>query len=227
IALAFATRTVGSGLARLPQLRVEPLGRRDARALLESVLAARLDESVLERIIAETGGNPLALLELPRGLTPAQLAGGFGLPLALPLSTGIEQSFTRRLARLPRDARRLLLVAAAGTGGEPALPSPAAEQLEIAETAVQALESEGLLTLDGAVVFRHPLVRSAVYGAAEPSERREAHRALAEATDAEVDPDRRAWHRAQAASLPDDEVASELERSAARAQARGGFRSEE
>src|SRR6202166_448158 len=119
IALAFATRNVGSGLARFPELRVEPLGRRDARALLESVLAARLDESVLERIIAETRGNPLALLELPRGLTPAQLAGGFGLPPALPLSTGIEQSFTRRLARLPRDARRLLLVAAAGPGGDP------------------------------------------------------------------------------------------------------------
>src|SRR6202011_3500294 len=120
IALAFATRDVGMGLARLPQLRVEPLGHRDARALLESGLAARLDESVLERIIAETGGNPLALLELPRGLTPAQLAGVFGLPLALPLSAGIEQSFTRRLARLPRDARRLLLLAAAETGGDPA-----------------------------------------------------------------------------------------------------------
>src|SRR5256714_4482590 len=121
IALAFATRTVGSGLARFPQLRVEPLGRRDARALLETVLAARLDESVLERIIAETGGNPLALLELPRGLTPAQLAGGFRLPAALPLSTGLEQSYTRRLARLPRDARRLLLLAAARPGGHPAL----------------------------------------------------------------------------------------------------------
>jgi len=113
IALAFATRERGSGLARFPQVHVEPLGRRDARALLESVLAARLDEAVLEQIIAETGGNPLAILELPRGLTPAQLAGGFGLPAALPLSTGIEQGFKRRLARLPRDARRLLLLAAA------------------------------------------------------------------------------------------------------------------
>ena len=121
IALAFGTRDAGGGLARFPQFRVEPLGRRDARALLESVLAARLDESVLERIIAETGGNPLALLELPRGLTPAQLAGGFGLPGALPLSTGIEQSYTRRLARLPRDTRRLLLLAAAEPVGDPAL----------------------------------------------------------------------------------------------------------
>ncbi len=222
-ALAFGTRGVGSGLARLPQLRVEPLGRRDARALLESVLAARLDESVLERIIAETGGNPLALLELPRGLTPAQLAGGFGLPAALPLSTGIERSFTRRLARLPRDTRRLLLLAAAEPVGDLALLWSAAQQLGIPETAARAVEAEGLLTLDGAVVFRHPLVRSAVYGAAEPNERREAHRALADATDPQLDPDRRAWHRAQAASVPDEEVAGELERSAGRAQARGGL----
>jgi DNA-binding CsgD family transcriptional regulator len=223
IALTFATRDLGSGLARFPQLRVEPLGRRDARALLESALAARLDEPVLERIIAETGGNPLALLELPRGLTPGQLAGGFALPAALPLSTGIEQSFARRLARLPRDARRLLLLAAAEPVGDPALLWRAAQQLGIPETAAQAVESEGLLTLDGGVVFRHPLVRSAVYGAVEPSERREAHRALADATDARIDPDRRAWHRAQAASAPDEEVAGELERSAARAHARGGF----
>jgi DNA-binding CsgD family transcriptional regulator len=223
IALAFATRDVGSGLARFPQLGVEPLGRRDARALLESILVARLDESVLERIVAETGGNPLALLELPRGLTPGQLAGGFGLPAALPLSTGIEKSFRRRLARLPRDARRLLLLAAAEPVGDPALLWRAARQLGIPETAAHAVESEGLLALDGAVVFRHPLVRSAVYGAAEPNARREVHGALADATDPKLDPDRRAWHRAQAASVPDDEVAAELERSAARAQARGGF----
>ena len=223
IALAFATRDVGMGLARLPQLRVEPLGRRDARALLESVLAARLDESVLERIIAETGGNPLALLELPHGLTPAQLAGGFGLPAALPLSAGIEQSFMRRLARLPRDARRFLLLAATEPVGDPALLWRAAQQLGIPETAAHAVESEGFLTLDSAVAFRHPLVRSAVYGAAEPNERREAHRALADATDPQIDPDRRAWHRAQAAAVPDEELAGELERCAARAQARGGF----
>ena len=223
VALAFATREVGSGWVRFPQLRVEPLGRRDARALLESALAARLDESVLDRIVAEAGGNPLALLELPRGLTPAQLAGGFGLPAALPLSTGIEQSFARRLERLPRDARRLMLLAAAEPVGDPALLWRAAQQLGIPETAARALEAEGLLTLDAAVVFRHPLVRSAVYGAAEPNERREAHRALADATDPQVDPDRRAWHRAQAASAPDEELAGELERSAGRAQARGGL----
>jgi DNA-binding CsgD family transcriptional regulator len=223
VALAFATRVVGGGLVRFPELRIEPLGRRDARALLKSVLPARLDESVLERIVAETGGNPLALLELPRGLSPAQLAGGFGLPAVLPLSAGIEQSFARRLARLPRDARRLLLLAAAEPVGDPALLWHAAQQLGIPETAAHAVESEGLLRLDGAVAFRHPLVRSAVYGAADPSERREAHRALADATDPEIDPDRRAWHRGQAASMPDEDIAAELERSAGRAQARGGL----
>src|SRR3984893_17231322 len=223
IALAFATREGGTGWARFPQLRVEPLGRRDARALLESVLVARLDESVLEQIIAETGGNPLALLELPRGLTPGQLAGGFGLPAALPLSAGIEQSFMRRLTRLPRDTRRLLLLASAEPVGDPALLWRAARELGIPETAAHAAESEGLLMLDGAVVFRHPLVRSAVYGTADPSERREAHRALAEATDPQLDPDRRAGHRAQAASVPDEDIAAELERSAGRAQARGGL----
>jgi DNA-binding CsgD family transcriptional regulator len=222
VALAVATRDPAGGFARFPQLRVEPLGRRDARALLESALAARLDEPVLERIVAETRGNPLAILELPRGLSPAQLAGGFGLPAA-PLSAGIERSFTRRFARLPRDARRLLLLAAAEPLGDAALLWRAARQLGIPEAAAHALESEGLLTLDGAVAFRHPLVRSAVYGSAEPNEQREAHRALADATDPELDPDRRAWHRAQAASVPDEELATELERSAGRARARGGF----
>jgi DNA-binding CsgD family transcriptional regulator len=223
VAFIFATRSISNGLARLPQLRVGPLGRRDARALLESALPARLDESVLERIVVETGGNPLALLELPRGLSPAQLAGGFGLTAALPLSAGIEASFKRRLARLPHDARRLLLLAAAEPLGDPALLWRAAHKLGVGETAANVVESAGLLTLNGAATFRHPLVRSAVYGSAEPGERREVHRALASATDPNLDPDRRAWHRAQAASIPDEDVASDLERSAARAQARGGF----
>jgi DNA-binding NarL/FixJ family response regulator len=223
IALTFATRSVEGRLLRFPQLAVDPLGRRDARALLESILPARLDESVLERIVAETGGNPLALLELPRGLTPAQLAGGFDLSATLPLSAGIEDSFRRRLARLPRDARRLLLLAAAEPVGDPALLWRAAHELGIPETTTGAVESAGLMRLDGEVAFRHPLVRSAVYGAAEPNERRVVHQALADATDPQNDPDRRAWHRAQAASVPDEEVAAELEQSAARAQARGGF----
>src|SRR6476646_271353 len=222
IALVFATRALGDALAGLPELRVEPLGRRDARTLLESVLPAPLDERVLDRIVLETRGNPLALLELPRGLTPTQLAGGFGLPVAAPLSASIEESFTRRLDGLPGDARRLLLVAAADPVGDTALVWRAARKLGIAESVVEAVEAEGLLELCARVVFRHPLVRSAVYRAAGLNERRAVHRALAEAIDPEIDPDRRAWHRAQAASLPDEELAAELERSAGRAQARGG-----
>jgi DNA-binding CsgD family transcriptional regulator len=223
IALVFATREMGEALAGLPELHVAALGRRDARALLESVLPARLDERVLERIVAETRGNPLALLELPRGLSPTELAGGFGLPAAVPLSASIEEGYTRRLARLAYDARRLLLVAAADPTGDPALVWRAAERLAIPESAADTVESEELLALSPRVVFRHPLVRSAVYGAAGLSERREVHRALAEATDPEVDPDRRAWHRAQATATPNEDVAAELERSAGRAQARGGL----
>jgi DNA-binding CsgD family transcriptional regulator len=222
IALVFAAREPGDLLAGLPELHVLSLGHRDAQTLLESALPARLDEHVLERIVVETRGNPLALLELPRGLSPTQLAGGFGLPAAVPLSASIEESFTRRLASLPGDARRFLLVAAADAVGDPALVWRAAQQLGIPESVAETVEAEGLLELGARVVFRHPLVRSAVYRAAGRNERRAVHRALAEATDPEVDPDRRAWHRAQAASMPDEDVAAELERSAGRAQARGG-----
>jgi DNA-binding CsgD family transcriptional regulator len=222
VALLFATRELGA-LAGLPELHVQPLGRRDARALLESVLPTRLDEPVLERMLLETRGNPLALLELPRGLTPTELAGGFGLSAAVPLSTSIEESYMRRLASLPDEARRLLLVAAADPVGDPALVRRAAEQLAIPASAADTLESEGLLSLAPRVAFRHPLIRSAVYRATGPGERRAIHEALADATDPELDPDRRAWHRAQAALMPDEHIAAELETSAARAQARGGF----
>jgi hypothetical protein len=163
IALVFATRELADALAGLPDLRVEPLGRRDARALLESVLPARLDERVLERIVAETRGNPLALLELPRGLSPTQLAGGFGVPAAVPLSASIEEGYTRRLAQLPRDERRLLLLAAADPVGDPALVWRAAERLGIPQSAADTVESEDWLALSPRVLFRHPLVRSAVY----------------------------------------------------------------
>jgi DNA-binding CsgD family transcriptional regulator len=223
IVLVFATREVGSGLIRLPQFRVDSLGHRDARALLESILAARLDESVLERIVAETGGNPLALLELPRGLTPTELAGGFGLPTAMPLSASIEESFTRRLARLSDDARLLLLLAAADPVGDPLLLWRAADKLGISAVAAADSETDGLLKLGGQVTFRHPLVRSAVYGSAPVEQRRAVHLALAEVTNRAAYPDRRAWHLAAAASGHDEEVAFELERSAGRAQARGGL----
>jgi DNA-binding CsgD family transcriptional regulator/tetratricopeptide (TPR) repeat protein len=223
IALVFATRELSSLLTRLPQLHVEALGHRDARSLLESVLPAPLDDRVLDRIVDETRGNPLALLELPRGLSPTQLAGGFGLPANVPLSASIEESFTRRLAALPYDARRLLLVAAADPVGDPALVRRAGELLGIPDGTAAAVESEGLLEFGPTIVFRHPLVRSAAYRASGLKERREVHRALAEATDPDLDPDRRAWHLANATAAPDEEVAAELERSAARAQGRGGF----
>jgi tetratricopeptide (TPR) repeat protein len=223
IALVFAMREPAETLSGLPELHVAALERRDARALLKSVLPAPLDERVVERIVAETRGNPLALLELPRGLSPIQLGGGFGLPPTAPLSTGIEDRYTRRLARLPSDARRLLLVAAADPVGDPALVWRAAKRLGIPESASNTVESEELLALSPRVAFRHPLVRSAVYRAAGLNDWREAHLALAEATDPRIDPDRRAWHRAQAASMPDEDVAAELEQSATRAHARGGF----
>ncbi len=223
IAMVFATREPGGPLAGLTELAVEPLDQGDSRALLEAVLPAPLDERVLERIVVETRGNPLALLELPRGLTAAELAGGFGLPPALPVSTGVEESFTRRLARLPGGARRLALLAAADPVGDPALVGRAAVSLGGEEAAAIALESENVLTFTPRVAFRHPLVRSAVYRAATPDERREAHRALAQATDPDLDPDRHAWHRAQATVARDEDVAAELERSASRAQERGGL----
>ena len=223
IALAFATRELSDALAGLPELHVGPLGHRDGRALLESVLPAPLDERVLDRLVVETRGNPLALLELPRGLTVAQLAGGFGLPPAVPMSASIEESFTRRLAGLPGDARRLLLVAAADPVGDTALVWRAAQRLGIPESAAETVQADGLVELGARVAFRHPLVRSAVYRAAGLKERHAVHRALADATDPQTDPDRRAWHRAQAASMPDEDVAVELERSAGRAQGRGGL----
>ena len=207
----------------LPEMVVEGLGDRDARALLGSVIRAPLDERVRDRIIAETRGNPLALLELPRGLTKAELAGGFGLPAAPALSGRIEESFLRRLEPLPAATRRLLLVAAAEPVGEPRLVWDAAERLAIGREAAAPAEAAGLCEFGARVRFRHPLVRSAVYRAATLQETQTVHAALAEATDRAVDPDRRAWHLAQAATGYDENVAQELERSAGRAQARGGL----
>jgi DNA-binding CsgD family transcriptional regulator/tetratricopeptide (TPR) repeat protein len=223
IALLFAVREVGEDLRGLPELTVEGLGDDDAHALLSSALRFVLDERVRDRIVADTRGNPLALLELPRGLTASQLAGGFGLLGPQELSGRIEASFQRRLAALPLETQRLMLVAAAEPVGDPVLVWGAAQRLEISISAAGAAQREGLMTIGERVAFRHPLVRSAVYGAASARARREVHLALAEVTDATVDPDRRAWHLAAAAAGPDEEVASELERSAGRAQARGGL----
>ena len=224
VALVFATRPSADEqrLARMPELVIEGLRDADARALLGSVIRGPLDERVRNRIVAETRGNPLALLELPRGLTPAELAGGFGFPSAQTLSARIEETFLRRLRGLPAETQRVLLLAAAEPIGDPVLLWRAGDRLGIRVEATDAAESEGLLEIGTHVTFRHPLVRSAIYRAVPPEERRTAHRALAEATDPDVDPDRRAWHRAHAAAGPDEDVAAELERSAGRAQARGG-----
>jgi DNA-binding CsgD family transcriptional regulator len=221
IALVFSTRDPGDELKGLPKLAVEGLPDGDARALLGSVLRVPLDERVRERIVAETRGNPLALLELPRGLTSGELTGGFGLADAPALSGRIEESFRRRLAALPAETQRLLLLAAAEPVGDPVLVWRAAGRLGIDVEA--GSDTDGLLTIDARVIFRHPLVRSSVYRAASPEERQAVHRALAHATDPEVDPDRRAWHLAQATPGLDEDVAAELERSADRAQARGGL----
>jgi DNA-binding CsgD family transcriptional regulator len=225
VALIFGTRDPANagGLVGLPQLTLERLADGDARALLASVLPGRLDERVRDRIIEESGGNPLALLELPYGVTAAGLAGGFSAAGPLPLADRIEQSFQRRIAPLPEDTQRLLLLAAAEPLGDPALLWRAAGPLGIRGGAADAAESGGLLKIGARVTFRHPLVRSAIYRSAVPRDRRDVHRALAGATDPRFDPDRRAWHRAQAAPGPDEDVAEELERSAGRAQARGGL----
>jgi DNA-binding CsgD family transcriptional regulator len=225
VVLLFATRSVGQPdeLTGVQELVLEGLPEADARELLASFVPGRLDERVRDRIIAETRGNPLALLELPRSLTPAELAGGFGLPATLPLPGRIEESFRQRIERLSPETHRLLLLAAADPVGDPLLLRRAATQLGIEVEAAEPAEAAGLLQLGGRIRFHHPLVRSAVYRAAAPEDRRQVHGALADATDPAVDPDRRAWHRAQAAAEPAEGVASELERSADRARARGGL----
>jgi DNA-binding CsgD family transcriptional regulator len=223
VGMVFTARAPSEELVGLPELVVQGLGDEDARALLDSVLTWRLDERVREQIVGETRGNPLALLELLRGLTPAELAGGFALPDAMPLSRSIEASFLRRLDGLPTEARRLLLLAAADPVGDPVLVWEAAERLAIGREGVTPAVDAGLIEFGARVRFRHPLVRSAAYRSASVQERQDVHRALANATDPRIDPDRRAWHRAQATPRPDEAVAEELERSAGRAQARGGL----
>jgi DNA-binding CsgD family transcriptional regulator len=225
VVLVFAEREAGGlkELAGLPELRIAGLADADARELLASVVRAPLDERVRDRIVAETRGNPLALLELPRGLSPGVLAGGFGLTADGSLPDRIEASFQRRVKLLPAATQRLLLLASADPTGEPGLLAGSAAELGLPIGELAPAEADGLVELGLQVAFRHPLLRSAIYCAAPSEERRAAHRALAVATDAEVDPDRHAWHRAHATFGPDEDVADELERSAARARARGGL----
>ncbi|HEV3288322.1 MAG TPA: helix-turn-helix transcriptional regulator, partial [Streptosporangiaceae bacterium] len=223
VGLVFAARVPGKDVAGLPELVVEGLAEDDAQELLRSVLTGPLDPRVRDRIIADTHGNPLALLELPRGLTPAQLTGGFGVSSAVPLDGRIEESFGRQLEALPVQTQRLVQLAAADPSGDPVLVWRAAGRLAIDAGAAGPAVEAGLAEFGARVRFRHPLVRSAAYRSASAQTRQELHGALAAVTDPAVDPDRRAWHRAQAAPGPDEEVAAELEQSAGRAQRRGGL----
>jgi DNA-binding CsgD family transcriptional regulator len=223
VGLVFAARVPGGELAGLEELVLGGLQEADARALLNSVLPGLIDTRVRDQLVAETRGNPLALLELPRGLTAAQIAGGFGLSGAVPRAGSVEESFRLRVQALPYPARHLLLLAAADPTGDPALVWRAASGLGIGPEAAATTAEAGLAEFGTRVRFRHPLVRSVVYQSAAARERQEVHRALAEVTDPRVDPDRRVWHRAQAAPGPDEEIATELERIAGRAQARGGL----
>jgi len=207
----------------LPELLLGVLSDSEARELFGSVIPGRVDESVVERIIAETCGNPFALLSLLRGVSPAELAGGFGVATARQLPGRSKENLLEPVKHLPSDSRQLLLAAAAEPVGDPTLLWRAAVELGIPMEAAERLESDGLLLLGARVTFRQPLLRSVVYSAASKSERRRVHRALAVGTDPASDPDRHAWHRGEAAEGPDEEVAVELERCAATAQARGGL----
>ncbi len=220
--LVFGTRVLSDELTGLPQLTIEGLGKADACALLDSVLTIKIDNRIRDQIVAETRGNPLALVELPRELAVPQLAGGFGLPGAVTVPGSAEEMFRRRVEALPAESRRLLLLAAAEPTGDPVLLWRAAARLGIGAPAARPAVVAGLVEFGARVRFRHPLARSAVYRSASGEERQEAHAALADATDPALDPDCRAWHRAEATEGTDEDVAGELERSASRAQARGG-----
>jgi DNA-binding CsgD family transcriptional regulator len=224
VALVFAVRDPADdpSLAGLPLVALGGLPAEAARELLATAVPGPLDERVRDRVVVETRGNPLALLEMPQGLTYVELAGGFGLPGA-EVSDRMENNFRRRLAGLPSDPRRLLLIAAVDPTGDPPLIHRAASRLGITVDERDPTAYAGLLNWGTRVTFRHTLARSAVYRGASPDEQREAHRALAEATDPVSDPDRRAWHLAHATRGPDEELATQLERCAGRAQDRGGL----
>ncbi|WP_028062250.1 helix-turn-helix transcriptional regulator [Solirubrobacter soli] len=220
VAMVFAVRNDSEDeLGGVPDLAVGGLDEPNARALLDSQLHGPLDERVRDRVVAEARGNPLALLELPHHLGVDDLAGGYTVPLA----GRIEESFVRQLEPLPEETQQFVLIAAAEPVGDPLLILRAAASLGLGRADASPADAAGLLTFGPHVRFRHPLVRSAAYRSASLPDRRRVHRALGEATDPEADPDRRAWHRAQAAAGPDEEVAGELERSAGRARARGGY----
>lgn len=225
LAMAFGERDVPgrpSVFSGLPRLALPELDPATARALLDSAVRAPLADEVRERIIAEARGNPLALLELPGSVPAARLGGGYQLPALSDVPGRVERGFQRRLGDLPEATRLLLLAAAAEPTGDPGLLFRTTSELGLTPETAAPAEAAGLIEIGSRVRFRHPLVRSAVYRAADPAGRRRVHGALAVATDGALDPDRRAWHCAQAVLGVDEEVASELERSAGRARARGG-----
>lgn len=224
IALVFGIRDDPADvLTGLPELAVAGLADGDARDLLESVMLGGIDPRVKDRIVAETRGNPLALLEVPRNVPATELAGGFWVSGTRPSAGQIEDGFLRRIQALPTPTQTLLLVAAAEPVGDAALFLRAAANLGVPVDALAPVEAAGVIEFGPRMRFHHPLVRSAAYRAADLADRRAIHRALADATDAERDPDRRAWHAANAVAGPDDAVATELEASAWRARSRGGI----
>ncbi len=221
VLVIFATRQQGTDLTGLPELALGGLPDAGARDLLAAALRCPLDERVRDQILAEARGNPRALTDLLQGVPPARLAGGFGLPDAPP--SRVPGPWHRQVAGLPAQTRLLLLLAAADPTGDPVLVLRAAENLGISPEALYPAAEADLLTFGARVVFRQPAVRSAAYQSAPQRDRRAAHVALARATLQPSDEDRRAWHRAKAALTPDEDVAAELERTAARARARGGL----
>ena len=225
VAMVFSLRepsTTGA-LDGLPQLPIKGLDEPDARALLSRAVPGPLDKAVRDRIIAETGGNPLALMELSRSMSLSERAGGFAPPAPSDIPSRLEEGYLRRIVGLPEGTQRLMLLAAAEPLGDAALLWRAAERLDTDPGALAPAAEAGLLEIDDRVRFHHPLVRSAAYRSASLDERRRVHKALAEVSDHELGADRRAWHRALAATAPDESVAADLERSAGRAQSRGGL----
>jgi AAA ATPase domain len=207
----------------LPALPLEGLIDEDARALLTAAVPGRLDKRVRDRIVAETGGNPLGLLELARGMADAELAGGFAGPRQASLPGQLQDHYLHRVRVLPEPAQQLMLLAAADPTGDATLLWRAAQTLGLGSDAVAEAKAKRLLSIGSHVRFRHPLVRSAAYAAGSPEDRRAVHLALAAATDAQADPERRVWHLAAAATGPDEDVATALEQAAAMIQARAGL----
>ncbi len=225
VVLLFAVREAADTqiFPGLPTMTVEGLTDEDARALLTAAVPGHLDERVRDRIVTETGGNPLGLLELARGMSEAELAGGFVGPPKASLSGHLRDHYLRQVRELPEPTRQLMLLAAADPTGNATLLWRAAQKMGLGHDAAAAADAEQLLQIGSQVRFRHPLVRSAAYTAGSPEDRRAVHLKLAAATDAQTDPERRVWHLAAGATEPDEDVATALEQAAVKTQARAGL----